>query len=38
MGTMTPDVLQKHGLTPDEYARVVKSLGREPNKIGRAHV
>ncbi len=31
MGTMTPDVLQKHGLTQDEYARIVKSLGREPN-------
>ncbi len=28
---MTPDVLQKHGLTADEYARIVKALGREPN-------
>jgi phosphoribosylformylglycinamidine synthase II len=31
MGTMTPDVLQKHGLTADEYARIVKTLGRDPN-------
>ena len=24
-------VLQRHGVTPDEYARIVASLGREPN-------
>src|SRR5688572_31537596 len=27
----TPDVLARHGLTPQEYERVVKALGREPN-------
>src|SRR6478736_8218125 len=28
----TPDLalLDRHGLTPDEYDRIVKSLGREP--------
>ncbi len=29
--TVTPDVLAKHGLTADEYARIVELLGREPN-------
>ena len=31
---MTPptrDLLEQHGLTPAEYARIHKSLGREPN-------
>ena len=26
-----PDVLQRHGLTRDEYERIVRFLGREPN-------
>src|SRR5213592_3081777 len=26
-----PDVLERHGLKPDEYDRIVKFLGREPN-------
>ena len=26
-----PQVLERHGLKPDEYDRIVKSLGREPN-------
>jgi phosphoribosylformylglycinamidine synthase subunit PurL len=31
MGAITPDVLDRHGLKPDEYQRIVRSLGREPN-------
>jgi phosphoribosylformylglycinamidine synthase len=31
MSTVTPDILQSHGLTSEEYARIVKHLGREPN-------
>ena len=29
--TITPDVLERHGLAPDEYERIVEMLGREPN-------
>ncbi len=28
---ITPEVIAKHGLTPEEFARVQKILGREPN-------
>jgi phosphoribosylformylglycinamidine synthase len=28
---ITPDVVARHGLTPDEYARIVQHLGRAPN-------
>src|SRR6266852_2898891 len=28
---ITPELIQKHGLTPDEFARVKEILGREPN-------
>jgi phosphoribosylformylglycinamidine synthase subunit PurL len=28
---ITPDVIRSHGLTPDEYQRVLQILGREPN-------
>ena len=28
---VTPEVVSKHGLTPDEYDRIKKILGREPN-------
>ena len=28
---ITPDVIQAHGLTQDEYARIVETLKREPN-------
>jgi len=28
---ITPQVVQKHGLTPDEYERIKTVLGREPN-------
>ncbi len=29
--TITPDVLVRHGLTTEEYGRIVALLGREPN-------
>jgi phosphoribosylformylglycinamidine synthase len=29
--TITPAIVAQHGLTPDEYARAQKILGREPN-------
>ena len=29
--TITPEVLERHGLSQDEYARIVARLGREPN-------
>jgi phosphoribosylformylglycinamidine synthase subunit PurL len=28
---ITPDVVEKHGLTPEEFARIKKILGRAPN-------
>ena len=28
---ITPEVVEKHGLTPEEFARIKKILGREPN-------
>lgn len=28
---ITPEVIEQHGLTPDEYAHLCKVLGREPN-------
>ena len=31
MTAFTPDVLAAHRLTPDEYERIVRILGREPN-------
>jgi phosphoribosylformylglycinamidine synthase subunit PurL len=31
MATITPDLLARHNLTPDEYERIRKALGREPN-------
>ena len=30
MSPLDPVLLERHGLKPDEYARIVKSLGREP--------
>jgi phosphoribosylformylglycinamidine synthase II len=29
----TPEVIASHGLKPDEYERIVKHLGREPNLL-----
>ena len=31
MATMTTDLIAQHGLTTDEYDRIVERLGREPN-------
>ncbi len=28
---VTPELVASHGITPDEYQRIVKTLGREPN-------
>src|SRR5215203_1827304 len=30
MSSIDPALLERHGLKPDEYDRIVKSLGREP--------
>jgi phosphoribosylformylglycinamidine synthase len=29
--SITPEIVAEHGLSPDEYARVLNALGREPN-------
>jgi phosphoribosylformylglycinamidine synthase len=31
MSTNTADVVEQHGLTEEEYDRIVAMLGREPN-------
>src|SRR5258707_4768586 len=28
---VSPEIVAQHGLTPDEYQKIVKALGREPN-------
>jgi phosphoribosylformylglycinamidine synthase II len=30
---ITPDIVAEHGLTPEEYKRVLKVMGREPNMV-----
>src|SRR3954471_6764568 len=30
---ITPDIVAEHGLAPDEYDRILKALGREPNLL-----
>jgi phosphoribosylformylglycinamidine synthase len=30
---ITPEVVAEHGLSPDEYHRILKALGREPNLV-----
>src|SRR3954470_4687176 len=30
---ITPQIVAEHGLTPDEYQRVLKVMGREPNLV-----
>src|SRR6478672_8808619 len=30
---ITPDIVEEHGLEPEEYQRILKILGREPNLI-----
>ena len=32
MSTLDPALLERHGLTPDEYARIVRTLGRDPSE------
>jgi phosphoribosylformylglycinamidine synthase len=31
MSAITPEIISKHGITPDEYERIKSILGREPN-------
>ena len=31
MTEITPEVIQQHGITPDEYERIKEIMGREPN-------
>lgn len=31
MDSLTPNVIAEHGLTPDEYQKILEILGREPN-------
>jgi phosphoribosylformylglycinamidine synthase subunit PurL len=33
MSEITPQVVADHGLSPEEYERVLKALGREPNLV-----
>ncbi len=33
MAAHPPEIVQQHGLSPDEYQRIVKTLGREPNLV-----
>ncbi len=30
---ITPEIVASHGLQPDEYARILKAIGREPNLL-----
>jgi phosphoribosylformylglycinamidine synthase len=30
---ITPDIVAEHGLSPEEYDRILKALGREPNLV-----
>src|SRR4051794_18257363 len=31
VGSITPEVVDQHGLSPEEYAKIIEILGREPN-------
>src|SRR3981189_416425 len=33
MAAITPQIVAQHGLSPDEYARIRKALGRDPNLV-----
>ncbi|HMO69322.1 MAG TPA: phosphoribosylformylglycinamidine synthase II, partial [Novosphingobium sp.] len=33
MSAITPDVVAAHGLSEEEYARVLNAIGREPNLV-----
>ena len=33
MTAITPEIVAEHGLSPDEYDRILKAIGREPNLL-----
>jgi len=33
MSQITPEIVESHGLSPEEYERVLNALGREPNLV-----
>jgi len=33
MSAITPEIVEQHGLSPEEYERVLHALGREPNLV-----
>ncbi|WP_324260689.1 phosphoribosylformylglycinamidine synthase subunit PurL [Altererythrobacter sp. H2] len=33
MSQITPEIVESHGLSPEEYERVLHALGREPNTV-----
>jgi phosphoribosylformylglycinamidine synthase II len=33
MSAITPEIVESHGLSPDEYEHVLKAMGREPNLV-----
>ena len=33
MTAITPEIVAEHGLQPEEYARILKAIGREPNLL-----
>ncbi len=33
MASITPEIVAEHGLSPDEYARILQAIGREPNMV-----
>ena len=33
MSEITPEIVEQHGLSPEEYERVLAGLGREPNLV-----
>ncbi len=33
MASITPEIVEAHGLNPEEYQRVLEALGREPNMV-----
>ena len=35
---ITPEVVVEHGLSPEEYDRVLKAIGREPNPVSYTHL
>ncbi|RST30332.1 phosphoribosylformylglycinamidine synthase subunit PurL [Sphingomonas ginkgonis] len=33
MSEITPEIVAEHGLSPEEYERILHALGREPNRV-----